>query len=259
MLLSTLLVSCIGPYPLPIEEDAQPPVCDGLLQPEEGVVDGPFDFDRDGFVDGDNVQCAETHGPHLLDCDDSNVLVNPGILEIECNEIDDDCDPQTSDRPDKDSDTFVSCEDCADTDPQRNPDEIEVCWDGIDNDCDSEIDPGCPDYGGQFRVEPTVSYTCAVGLVSITLDELELAWDPPEAELRNLSAIQPPALLGEIEQDGSFVLEGSIPGSCNEYYRLTGRFLDEDTFTAQFEVVFAGDFCGNCEGQIFPELTGTRY
>jgi hypothetical protein len=95
------------------------------------------------------------------------------------------------------------------------------------------------------------------------LDELEILWEPPDAELQNLSGLKPPALLGEIGQDGAFVLEGSIvlgtAFSCEEYYRLSGSFHNEDSFTAQLEVVFAGAFCVDCEAQIFPELSGSRY
>jgi hypothetical protein len=251
----------MGPYPFP-GESVNGAVCDGLLQRSEGdVVDGPFDQDGDGFVDGADPGCAGAYAASLLDCDDDDPVVHPGAGEVPCNGIDDDCDPSTADRVDADDDGYDDCEDCDDRDPNQNPGETEVC-DGVDNDCDGDTDPGCIDYAGYFLADPPLSYTCGFGAVTLVLDQLRLLWTPPFAELRNLSGGTPGTMDGTLQEDGAFELETSVvlgtPASCDEYYRLVGAFSDADHFTATFEATFVGNFCGNCEDQAV-EVTGQRY
>ncbi len=149
--------------------------CDGAI--DEGVlVAGFVDADRDGF--GDETMpleaCAGAPGFVLsggaFDCDDTDIAVNPGQLEI-CDGRDNDCDDATSDDDavpvnwyrDVDGDGFgsalsgltVSCEpvpghslrdtDCNDAVASISPAAAEVC-DALDNDCnglaDFEIAPG---------------------------------------------------------------------------------------------------------------------
>lgn len=255
-----LAPGCMGPYPFPLEEPGAatgPARCDGVLQQAEGgVIDGPFDRDEDGFVDALEPECASAYAPHLLDCDDQDPQVNPGAREAPCNARDDDCAPQTPDEIDADEDGYT-CDDCDDSDSERHPGSLEICGDGLDNDCDGQDDGDCPDYGGDFVLDETVQYQCAGGLVNLTLHELALQWTPPVAEATNSSGPKPEVLTGEIEGDGSFVLDQELPGACTERYRLSGRFLSEDAFEATFEAQFLGS-CFNCSNQSFPGLTGIR-
>ena len=149
--------------------------CDDTV--DEGVrVAGFVDADRDGFGDHDMPleACAgragfvAEGGPD--DCDDTDLNVNPGQLEI-CDGRDNDCDPATDDDDavpvewyaDLDGDGFgsrasgitISCvppeghslrdTDCDDDDAGRHPAAAEMC-NGIDDDCngvaDFEIAPG---------------------------------------------------------------------------------------------------------------------
>ncbi len=74
----------------------------------EGFPVEPVDADEDGWFEG-------------ADCDEANPAVNPGMEEVACNDLDDDCDPATVDGVDADGDGILACEgDCNDQDPKRN-------------------------------------------------------------------------------------------------------------------------------------------
>ena len=82
------------------------------------------DFDEDGYGIAD-------------DCDDDNASINPGIMEIPYDGIDNDCNELTLD-DDLDEDGFSLSEDCDDMNGSINPDAIEIPDNGIDEDCDGE-------------------------------------------------------------------------------------------------------------------------
>jgi len=116
--------------------------CDGSLNSTEETVDDAFDADGDGYFDADNPNCQDTYGPDELDCDEEDPNVNPGVAETFCNDIDDDCDPDSLDAPDSDNDGFTPCEgDCDDNQALAAPGLPEEACDGIDNDCiDTTLD-----------------------------------------------------------------------------------------------------------------------
>ena len=102
------------------------------------TTDGSSDFDTDG--DGYTV----TEG----DCDDTDASVNPGVIEICGDGIDQDCDGSDLTCPediDNDSDGYTENEgDCNDSDASVHPGAAEVCGDGIDQDCNGS-DLICPE------------------------------------------------------------------------------------------------------------------
>lgn len=111
--------------------------CNGILDSREDSIDDLFDVDGDGFFDASNPGCTETYPPEELDCNDSNAEVHPGAAEVTCNDLDDDCDPDTLDAIDADQDGYSLCDgDCADEEPLVAPGFAEVACDGLDNDCD---------------------------------------------------------------------------------------------------------------------------
>ncbi|MCA9568796.1 MAG: hypothetical protein KC656_13180, partial [Myxococcales bacterium] len=89
------------------------------------------------FIDADN-----DGSPALLDCDDNDPDVRPGLEEVPCNLKDDDCDPATPDDSDDDSDGVSVCDgDCDDLEPLVAPGFTEALCTGLDEDCD----PATPD------------------------------------------------------------------------------------------------------------------
>jgi len=86
------------------------------------------DLDADGARD---QACGGT------DCNDEDAAVRPGMTEIPCNRVDEDCDRATRDAVDADMDGSTCNFDCDDTDATRNPLLREICGDSLDNDCDA--------------------------------------------------------------------------------------------------------------------------
>mgnify|MGYP000108745225 CR=1 FL=1 len=117
--------------------------CDGTLNSTEQTVDDAFDADGDGYFDAESAECQATYDADQLDCRDDDPGINPGTVEVACNDLDDDCDEDTVDEPDDDNDGFTPCEgDCDDDQPLVGPEEDEELCDGLDNDCDSSTPDG---------------------------------------------------------------------------------------------------------------------
>ncbi|MBX2797124.1 MAG: right-handed parallel beta-helix repeat-containing protein [Myxococcales bacterium] len=77
---------------------------DGVDQDCDGTEDCYEDDDGDGYGEGrpneesEDLTCSE-EGVSLIggDCDDREPMVHPGVVEIDCNGLDDDCDAATPD------------------------------------------------------------------------------------------------------------------------------------------------------------------
>ena len=160
--------------------------CNGVDDDCSGVIDDGLafttfyaDMDGDGFGDIDTTveACAVPEGytSDSTDCDDTRDWVNPDI-EADCADgVDEDCDGEVDEGPDRtwyaDSDgdgygdlgsPVVTCvmpegytpdsTDCDDSDADFSPEAREVCGDGMDSDCDGLLDDDdpdcdCPDHG----------------------------------------------------------------------------------------------------------------
>ena len=131
--------------------------CDGILNSIEVTVDDAFDADGDGYFDAEELACQETYTADQLDCDDEDPAINPGMAEVGCNGIDDDCNEDTADEGDGDGDGVDVCAgDCDDNNPAVNPNEDEVLCDGLDNDCDAATPDAADAVGEGF----TTSVDC---------------------------------------------------------------------------------------------------
>lgn len=111
--------------------------CDGLIDvADSNAVGCPApctDNDRDGYaVEGG------TCGP--IDCNDNKALINPGVVDIANNGIDENCDG--ADRVDvsildKDGDGFTpAAGDCNDNNSGVHPSALDIANNGIDENCD---------------------------------------------------------------------------------------------------------------------------
>jgi hypothetical protein len=128
------------------------------------------DVDGDGFAD---LDCGGS------DCNDADADVHPDATELDCDDVDNDCDGLLhADEVDDDGDGWDECDgDCDDAEPATHPDADEVC-DGVDNNCDQAVDDvdadgdghAPPDCGGEdcddgdAEIHPEATESCDDGV-----------------------------------------------------------------------------------------------
>lgn len=134
---------------------------DGIDQDCNGwdAVTCYVDLDQDGYGNSNGAtviaydgscDISESESNVNTDCNDSDNTVHPGVTEIPCNGVDDDCNPATADLVDSDGDgvceSFDICpgyDDNIDSDGDGFPDGCDQCQ-GYDDTVDSDGD-GVPD------------------------------------------------------------------------------------------------------------------
>ncbi len=234
-------------------------LCDGELQRAEDEVDSPYDRDGDGYFDASNPGCQDTYEPEDLDCDDLDPQVNPGSVEVECNDIDDDCDVLTLDAADEDQDGVLACDDCDDLNGTVWIATDEECDDGVDNDCDGEIDEECAiDYSGTWFLDQSISMACAWGSVEISFATVEVTQAGNNLLIEAQGTKGQPGQTSGSLSDVSFSTTRSVPGACQEDYSFDGVFDDENTFSGTFEAAFTGGAnCLDCSTRAW-NIEGTR-
>lgn len=108
--------------------------CYAVPNPDQQNLDRDLLGDAcDSDADGDGSIAIAVGGD---DCNDRYAAVSPAALEIQCDGVDNDCAPATSDVADLDGDGFDCMADCDDDDSEVRPGAAEVEGDGIDNNCD---------------------------------------------------------------------------------------------------------------------------
>jgi hypothetical protein len=123
-----------------------------------GIVDDPFDLDRDG------ASICTPQG----DCNPLDPSVFPGNTEVE-DGVDNDCDGLVDNNLssfDDDGDGLSDDEgDCDDNEPFVSPEALEFPNDTVDNDCDGQTDEALlPCDGGALNVNNALDVAKAIGL-----------------------------------------------------------------------------------------------
>jgi hypothetical protein len=231
------------------EEDINP----GSPEIACDTLDNDCNEDTVDALDGDGDGWNECE-----DCADNEADRSPGLTEIECNGIDDDCDEETDDSVDADNDGVSSCDDCNDNNSAAHPGLAEQCDDNLDNDCDGDIDEDCEgsDYSGSYSFDSTFYYSCAYGIVSVTVSQVTIIDSNPSVSV-NGGGSQPGIMTGTINDSGLFSASRTLAGTCDETYSITGEFTDPDTFDATMSAVFSGSACFDCTGYSL-DVTGSR-
>ncbi len=131
-------------------DDADPDAFPGSI-----ALDCALDRDCNGEIDADND--GDGHESEACgggDCDDARANVSPGVGEVNCDGLDNDCSGDMSEIEDVDQDGYANTAclatgatvDCNDANETIYPGAPEVC-DNIDNDCDYDFldAPGADD------------------------------------------------------------------------------------------------------------------
>jgi len=141
--------AAVNPAALEICTDGIDNNCDGMVDTQDpNAVDCPAactDNDLDNYAT-EGGACGQ------VDCNDQDLEINPGAVEICGDNIDNDCDTLVDEGcdaacPDSDGDGYLdsACggNDCDDTNDAINPGAYEVCGNGIDQNCNGASDEEC--------------------------------------------------------------------------------------------------------------------
>lgn len=160
------------------------------------------DNDHDGFLGKE-------------DCDDHDVNVHPGAVEI-CNGKDDNCDGKIDEGFDIDGDGWASCAvgataaDCDDKDPTVNPGAQEAC-NGKDDNCDGKIDEAYDKDNDGF-------YSCPRNGLPADCDDADAKANPGASEVCNNKDDDCDGKIDELPAN----LSGSLVAPVNPHWSLAG-------------------------------------
>ncbi len=112
------------------------------------------------------------------------------------------------------------------------------------------------DPSGVYALTPGPSYSCAFGLVSLSLPTVTLS---DSGSLMIASGLPCTPSGGSARPTRTFDLTCTLPGSCAETYRIRGTFSDDDTWSGTVSATFtgAGGACFDCTNQSWA-VTGRR-
>ncbi len=112
---------------------------------------------------------------------------------------------------------------------------------------------GAPAFAAEdtFDVDPDLELTCVWGIVSYDYSGMVFSSaEDGSLEVDGLGShsgiLQPLAMTGTMEEDGSFEVSQSVLGGCNEYYTLTGQFDEIGDWTGTFSRDFVPSYGGAC-------------
>ena len=135
----------------------------------------------------------------------------------------------------------------ADLDPGEGCDDGNtMAGDGCDATC--QIEACDPD--GVWKVDGApLAYTCCVGLVNLNINTFLFS---NEGASISSSPSNPIAMAGVATTCpvGKFTNQGAIPGGCTETYKLTGSFVDANTWKGTYVLDFEGRQCSCFNGML---------
>jgi hypothetical protein len=143
--------------------------CDGTTDESEavGATTWYIDSDGDGYgLDATAIEACEAPSGGVAiggDCDDSQLLINPGALEFPGNGIDEDCDGSdatSGDTDDSDVDTDDSDVDTDDSDVDTDDSDVDTDDSDVDTD-DSDVDTDDSDVAANDSDDSDVDTDCA--------------------------------------------------------------------------------------------------
>ncbi len=112
-------------------------------------------------------------------------------------------------------------------------------------------------YSGSWSVWPSVSYSCAYGLVSVSVSTLSVVDSYPSIIVSG-GGSQPGTMTGSFTATDTFTASSTLPGTCTETYTLSGTFTDTVTFSGTLSASYSGGlWCFDCTNQSF-SVTATR-
>ena len=124
---------------------------------------------------------GDLYSPSSGDCDDNDAQVNPGMTEVYCDGLDNDC--VDGDDDDHDGDGHL-CDDlgddCDDEDAYTYPTAADPCGDNIDNDCGGELECDCDD--DTFDGEQCDGSDCDDTDAAVNKDATDSCYDGVDAD-----------------------------------------------------------------------------
>jgi hypothetical protein len=111
---------------------------------------------------------------------------------------------------------------------------------------------------GTYLIAPLpIVYSCDyLGVPVVDIDISEFVFTVTGS---NISVSGAPATMDGTVTGSSFDVSGTIPGTVEENYSLTGTFLDADSWSGTFEIQFVGDLSlTTCSTPLAFPITGAR-
>jgi hypothetical protein len=192
---------------------------------------GTVDKDNDGYMDDE-------------DCNDIDPNINPGVIDIACDGIDQDCsgaDALDAICTDADNDDYTADIDCNDNEAEINPGATEIVCDGIDQDCSGsdKLNATCTDTDNDNY---TADVDCNDSDAGINPGATEIVCDGIDQDCSGLDKLE--ATCTDADKDGYTadvdcndnnrnIYPGARDNSCNGRDNDCDGGIDEDYVTKQ--------------------------
>jgi len=200
----------------PLIDGGDPTILDADGSPSDiGAFGG--DSANEG-IDGDDNDGDGVAEP--ADCNDDDPSIAPGLPEVFCNGVDDDCNPSTVDDADADADGVSVCSgDCDDANPLVSPLATELTCNTLDDDCDPST-PDAIDGDGDGASE------CA------DCDDVDSGVFPGATELacNGVDDDCDPSTVDDydLDGDGTSQCDGDCDDTNPDVYEIRDVYLDKD-------------------------------